>query len=77
LGLDFGCSSDRSAIMQILKKICYQENAAGWPLLPAVAVSIGVGYPAMGFFLLARELGLNTFADDRSFFYYELNRVQV
>jgi hypothetical protein len=34
-----------------------------------------IGYPSQGFFLLARELTYNHFGDERSYYYYELNRV--
>ena len=40
-----------------------------------MAVQPEIGYPGRGFFLLARELGLNTYCDDRSFFSHELKRV--
>lgn len=59
----------------VLTDISCSENAQGHPLLSAVVVLPGIGYPGMGFFLLARELGVNTCCDERSFFYHELKRV--
>ncbi len=75
LGLDPSNLSDRQALIRVLNDISYQENAAGRPLLSAVVVLPEIGYPGKAFFLLARELGLNHFGDDRSFYYYELKRV--
>ena len=75
LGLDLAAPPDRQALVRILNDIAFLENAAGRPLLSAVVVLPEIGYPGKAFFLLARELGLNTFGDDRSFYYYELKRV--
>jgi hypothetical protein len=62
-------------LARILNEIACQENAAGRPLLSAVVVLPEIGYPRREFFMLARELGLNRFEDDRSFYGYELKRV--
>jgi hypothetical protein len=61
----------------ILSEISCSENAKGRPLLSAVAVLPEIGYPSKGFFLLARELGVSTCCDERSFFYHELKRVHA
>ena len=73
LNADDAC--DRLVIGRILDEISCGENAKGRPLLSAVVVLPEIGYPGKGFFLLARELGLNTYCDDRSFFTHELRRV--
>jgi hypothetical protein len=66
---------DRMMIGHVLDEISCGENAQGRPLISAVVVLPEIGYPGKGFFLLARELGLNTYCDDRSFFAHELRRV--
>ncbi len=66
---------DRLVIGRVLDEISCGENAKGRPLISAVVVLPEIGYPGKGFFLLARELGLNTYCDDRSFFAHELRRV--
>ena len=75
LGLDPTSPADRKELIRILDNISYKENAAGRPLLSAVVVLPEIGYPGKAFFLLARELGLNQFGDDRSYYYYELRHV--
>jgi len=75
LGLDLASPADRKDLIRILDNISYKENAAGRPLLSAVVVLPEIGYPGKAFFLLARELGLNHFGDDRSYYYYELRQV--
>jgi hypothetical protein len=75
LGLDPTKPSGRVEIGRILAEIACRENADGRPLLSAVVVLPEIGYPGKGFFLLARELGVNNSYDDRSFYYYELKRV--
>ncbi len=75
LGLSIDCPRGRAEMSRVLDDIACQENAAGRPLLSAVVVQPEIGYPGMGFFLLARELGVNTSCDERSFFYHELKRV--
>jgi hypothetical protein len=77
LGRDINKPEDRSEIIQILNNIAFQENAAGRPLLTAVVVRPEIGYPGMGFFLLARELGFNSDADERSYYGYELKKVHA
>lgn len=66
---------DRMLISRNLDEISCSENARGRPLLSAVVVLPEIGYPAKGFFLLARELGLNLYCDERSFYSHELQRV--
>jgi hypothetical protein len=75
LGLDLATPEGRQALGRALDDLAFKENAAGRPLLSAVVVQPEIGYPAKGFFLLARELGLNNSGDDRSFYYFELKRV--
>jgi hypothetical protein len=75
VGLNISSTSDRQELVRILDNIAYQENAAGRPLLSAIVVLPEIGYPGKAFFLVARELGLNNYGDDRSFYYYELKRV--
>lgn len=66
---------NRIKIERVLCEISCNENANGRPLLSAVAVLPEIGYPGKGFFLLARELGINQCCDERSFFHHELKRV--
>ncbi len=77
LGLDPATPADHHELTRILCDVSLQENAAGRPLLSAVVVLPEIGYPHNAFFLLARELGLNQFSDDRSFYYHELKRVHA
>jgi hypothetical protein len=77
LGLNIEAASDRQQLVRILDDIAYRENADGRPLLSAVVVLPEIGFPDRTFFLLARELGFNTFEDDRSYYYYELKRVHA
>jgi hypothetical protein len=75
MGLNAEDPYDRLSIARTLDGISCSENAQGRPLLSAVVVLPEIGYPGKGFFLLARELGLNTYCDDRSYFAHELKRV--
>ncbi len=75
LGLDLASPAGRQELVRMLDDIACNENAAGRPLLSAVVVLPEIGYPGKAFFLLARELGLNHFGDDRSYYYYELRHV--
>ncbi|HEY3344319.1 MAG TPA: hypothetical protein VGJ97_05300 [Anaerolineaceae bacterium] len=75
MGLNAETPCDRMLIGRVLDEISCNENAQGRPLLSAVAVLPAIGYPEKGFFLLARELGQNTYCDDRSYFAHELKRV--
>ncbi len=75
LGLDLATAEGRQALGRALDDLAFKENAAGRPLLSAVVVQPEIGYPAKGFFLIARELGLNNSGDDRSFYFFELKRV--
>ncbi|HEX9012319.1 MAG TPA: hypothetical protein VF813_02340 [Anaerolineaceae bacterium] len=75
LSLDASDPYEKMILSRVLDEISCNENAQGRPLLSAVVVMAEIGYPAKGFFLLARELGLNTYCDDRSFFSHELKRV--
>jgi hypothetical protein len=75
MGLNADDPCERLIIGRVLDEISCSENVQGRPLLSAVVVQPEIGYPGKGFFLLARELGLNTYCDDRSFFAHELKRV--
>jgi hypothetical protein len=75
LDLDLATTEGRQALGHALDDLAFKENAAGRPLLSAVVVQPEIGYPTKDFFLLARELGLNTSGDDRSYYYFELKRV--
>jgi hypothetical protein len=75
IGLNVEYPLDRQCIFRTLNEISCAESLAGRPLISAVVVHPNIGYPEMGFFLLARELGLNLFCDERSFYYHELNKV--
>lgn len=66
---------NRAEVNRVMVDIACTENAAGRPLLSAVVILPEIGYPAMPFFLLARELGVNRCSDERSFFGHELKRV--
>lgn len=66
---------DRMLMSRSLDDISCNENAKGRPLLSAIVVLPEIGYPGKGFFLLARELGLNLYCDERSFYSHELKRV--
>lgn len=72
---DLPYPKNRAAINRVLSEITFREYASGRPLLPVVVILPEIGYPAMGFFLLARELGLNLYDDERSFYDHELKRV--
>ncbi len=75
VGLDVEKAEDRRVLVRILAEIGYSENAAGRPLITAVVVRPEIRYPGTGFFIQARELGFNTFEDDRSYYEYELKKV--
>jgi hypothetical protein len=75
IGLCADDPCERMIIGRVLDEISCSENAQGRPMLSAVVVLPEIGYPGKGFFLLARELGLNTYCDDRSFYAHELKRV--
>jgi hypothetical protein len=75
LGIDLATPEGRQVFARAMDDLAFKENAAGRPLLSAVVVQPEIGFPAKGFFLIARELGLNNSGDDRSFYYFELKRV--
>jgi hypothetical protein len=77
LGLNLEAAGDRQDLVRILDNLAYRENAEGRPLISAVVILPEIGYPDRAFFMLARELGFNTFGDDRSYYYYELKRVHT
>ncbi len=66
---------NRIEVTRELCEISCQENGQGRPMLSAVVVLSEIPYPNREFFLLARELGLNMYNDERSFYGYELGRV--
>jgi hypothetical protein len=74
---DFPFPQNRTEVTRALCEISCQENAAGRPLLSAVVVLPEIPYPTRDFFFLARELGLNMYNDERSFYGHELKRVHA
>jgi hypothetical protein len=69
---------DRNKIGEILGEISTYEHDHGRPMLSAIVVLAGIGYPGEGFYNLARHLGLHQghgeFAD-MEFFVQEVKRV--
>jgi hypothetical protein len=69
---------DRNKIAHILGEISTHEHGEGRPMLSAIVVLAGIGYPGEGFFSLARELGLHHGRkefEDLDFFVQEVKRV--
>ncbi len=75
MGLDGNDCRDQDEIDRVLGDIACQEIAEGRPLLPAVALLTGTGYPKYSLFTLARELETCTYYDSRTFYASELKRV--
>ena len=73
--LNMGNTSDRAKIGRILEEISKTEDKAGRPMLSAVVVRAGDGYPGSGFFDLAKRLGKYQGGDDLQFYVEELARV--
>ncbi len=69
---------DRNKIAHILGEISTHEHSEGRPLLSAIVVLAGIGYPGDGFYILARELGVHHGRkefEDLEFFAQEVRRV--
>lgn len=77
-GLNMENQADRNKISGILGEISKYEHNLGHPMLSAIVVLAGVGYPGEGFYNLARSLGLHhghgEFAD-MEFFVKEVKKV--
>lgn len=56
-------------------RISRDEHKAGRPLLSVVVVGKNEGIPRLGFFKLAKELGLMQGEDQKAFFEEELKKV--
>ena len=74
-GVDMGCAVDRNRLFQILDGISRSEHSEGRPLLSAVVVRWAEKTPGIGFFTLARELGMHGGGDDAQYWAEELGRV--
>ena len=76
--LNMDDQADRNKIGEILGEISTYEHKHGRPMLSAIVVLAGVGYPGEGFFNLARHLELHhghgEFAD-MEFFVQEVKKV--
>ena len=70
--------ADRNKIGEILGEISTYEDSLGHPMLSAIVVLAGIGYPGEGFYNLARSLNLHhghgEFAD-LEFFVNEVKKV--
>jgi hypothetical protein len=75
VGLRMGNPRHRELIGGLLDEIDRMEHAAGRPQLAAVVVRKKEGYPGRGFFVIARQLGLQTGEDDRAYWRETLRRV--
>jgi len=73
--LNMESQADRNEIGRILGAISAREHEESRPLLSAVVVLSGIGYPGKGFFTLAQKLGVYDGSDDLAFFVRELRRV--
>jgi len=79
-GLDMGRDDHRSQIATLLCDISESEHSQGRPMLSVVVVhgehSEDAGMPGRGFFVLAKQLGVQRGEDNVTFFARELTRVQ-
>jgi hypothetical protein len=69
---------DRNKIAEILGEISTFEHENGRPMLSAIVVLAGIGYPGEGFYTLARQLGTyhgHADLDEMEFFVKETKRV--
>ena len=77
-GLYMDSQADRNKIREILGEISTHEHNLGRPMLSAIVVLAGIGYPGEGFYNLTRSLGLHhghgKFSD-MEFFVQEVQRV--
>ena len=77
-GLNMESQADRNKIGEILGEISSSEHKNGRPMLSAVVVLAGVGYPGEGFYHLAHDLGLHHGHGDLAdmeFFVQEVKKV--
>ena len=70
-----GLAADSKEFRIILTRISRDEHKAGRPLLSVVVVGKNEGIPRLGFFKLAKELGLMQGEDQKAFFEEELKKV--
>ena len=76
LNLDMNLDNNRVEIGRILGEISTYEHQQGRPLLTAIVVHKRDNRPGVGFFNLARELGLYCPGDNQEAFWTkEVNRV--
>jgi hypothetical protein len=77
-GLNMESLADRTKMGDLLGEISTYEHEHGRPMLSAVVVLSGIGYPGEGFYNLARYLGIyhghDEFAD-MEFFVQEVKKV--
>jgi hypothetical protein len=77
-GLNMESQVDRNKIGEILGEISTYEHDYSRPMLSAIVVLAGIGYPGEGFYNLARHLGYHhghgEFAD-MEFFVQEVKKV--
>lgn len=74
-GLDMSLVQDRNEISRLLDEISVFEFNSGRPLLSAVVVHAGDGFPGGGFYEMAERLGVFDGIDREAFFIGELNRI--
>ena len=79
IGLDMGQPDQRTCLSDLLGEINIAEHEEDRPMLSAVAVLKGEGWPGSGFFEIARHFGLWSGNKDpgvqEGFFIAELKRV--
>jgi hypothetical protein len=73
--LNMDNQSDRNKMGEILGEISVYEHQQDRPLLSVVVIHRDDNMPGLGFFNLARELGVYKGKDDFEFFIAELRRV--
>lgn len=77
-GLNMESQGDRTKMGELLGEISTYEHEHGRPMLSAVVVQSGIGYPGEGFYNLARDLGIHHSHDEMSdmeFFVKEVKKV--
>ncbi len=77
VGLDLSDYVQLNQLSAWLGEISTHEHRAGRPMLSAVVVATETNMPGIGFFKLARELGVYRGVDDLAFFVGELRRVHA
>lgn len=78
--LNMETPDDRGKIAHILGDISTYEHEAGRPMLSAIVVLAGIGYPGDGFYTLARQLGVHHGKkefEDLDFFVQEVKKVHA